>query len=141
MPLDVNTLLRAIDNENNESVLKLTSSEIKKQKNDILQKLGVKGKSLVELHKKLKDYRYVEEIEDLNYGSFVRWINISDPTDVYITIGGIVCDMTATDNGIQIKCKNFYNRFFNFNFNKNLVFQKLSKQEKVLLFAMDNLAS
>ena len=141
MPLDVNTLLRAIDNENNESVLKLTSSEIKKQKNDILQKLGVKGKSLVELHKKLKDYRYVEEIEELNYGSFVRWINISDPTDVYITIGGIVCDMTATDNGIQIKCKNFYNRFFNFNFNKNLVFQKLSKQEKVLLFAMDNLAS
>jgi hypothetical protein len=141
MPLDVNTLLRAIDNENNESVLKLTSSEIKKQKNDILQKLGVKGKTLVELHKKLKDYRYVEEIEELNYGSFVRWINISDPTDVYITIGGIVCDMTATDNGIQIKCKNFYNRFFNFNFNKNLVFQKLSKQEKVLLFAMDNLAS
>ena len=141
MPLDVNTLLRAIDNENNESVLKLTSSEIKKQKNDILQKLGVKGKTLVELHKKLKDYRYVEEIEELNYGSFVRWINISDPTDVYITIGGIVCYMTATDNGIQIKCKNFYNRFFNFNFNKNLVFQKLSKQEKVLLFAMDNLAS
>lgn len=141
MTLDVNTLLRAIDNENNESILKLTSSEIKKQKNDILQKLGVKGKSLVELHKKLKDYRYVEEIEELNYGSFVRWINISDPTDVYITIGGIVCDMIATDNGIQIKCKNFYNRFFNFNFNKNLVFQKLSKQEKVLLFAMDNLAS
>ena len=141
MTLDINTLLRAIDNENNEGVLQLTSTEIKRQKNDILQKLGVKGKTLADLHKKLKDYRYIEDLEQLNYGSFVRWINISDPTEVYITNGGHICDMVATDNSVKITCKNVYNSFFNFDFNSCLVFQKLSNQERVLLIAMDNLAN
>lgn len=141
MTLDINTLLRAIDNENNEGLLQLTSTEIKRQKNDILQKLGVKGKTLVDLHKKLKDYRYIEDLEQLNYGSFVRWINISDPTEVYITNGGHICDMVATNKSVKITCKNIFNSFFNFDFNSCLVFQKLTNQERVLLLAMDNLAN
>ena len=141
MSLDVNTLLRAIDNENNESILKLNSTEIKRQKNDILQKLGVKGQTLVDLHKRLKDYRYIEDLEQLNYGAFVRWINISNPKEVYITNGGIICDMIASDNCVQIKCKNHFNVFFQFDFNSCLVFQKLSAQERVLLSVMDNLAN
>lgn len=141
MEFSVESLLKAVDNENNESILKLSSAEIKRQKNDILQKLGVKGQTLVELHKKLKSYRYIDSIEQLNFGAFVRWINISDPREVYITNGGYVCDMTATDDTIMIRCKNIYHQFFQFDFNACLVFQKLSNQEKVLLYAMDNLAS
>lgn len=141
MTFDVNTLLKAIDNENNESILQLSSSEIKRQKNDILQKLGVKGQTLIELHKKLKEYRYIDNLEQLNYGAFVRWINISDPTEVYITNGGYVCDMLVTDKTVMIKCKNIYHQFFQFDFNACLVFQKMSNQERVLLYAMDNLVS
>lgn len=137
---DVNSLLKAIDNENNAALMSLSTSEIKRQKNDILQKLGVKGKTLADLHKRLKHYRFVEDLNQLNFGAFVRWINISDPTDIYITNGGMVCDMIPTDNGVQIKCKNIYHQFFQFDFNTCLVFQKLSKQEHVLLYALDHLA-
>ena len=140
MSLDVNTLLKAIDNENNEGILKLTSSEIKREKNDILQKLGAKGETLIDLHKKLKEYRYIDNLQQLNYGAYVRWINISNPEEVYITNGGLICDMIAKDDTVKIKCKNKFGRFFCFDFNTNLVFQKLSNQEKVLLFAMDNLS-
>lgn len=141
MEFSVEALLKAADNENNESILQLTSSEIKRQKNDILQKLGVKGNTLVDLHKKLKDYRYIDSLDHLNFGAFVRWINISNPKEVYITNGGYVCEMTVTDNTIIIRCKNVYHQFFQFDFNSCLVFQKLSSQEKVLLYAMDNLVS
>lgn len=141
MTFDVDALLKAVDNENNESMLQLNSAEIKRQKNDILQKLGVKGQTLTELHKKLRNYRYISELDHLNFGSFVRWINISDPTEVYITNGGYVCEMTVTDDTVMIRCKNVYHQFFQFDFNTCLVFQKFSNQEKVLLYAMDNLVS
>lgn len=141
MVFDVDALLRAVDNENNESMLHLSSTEIKRQKNDILQKLGVKGQTLVELHKKLRNYRYIDNLEHLNFGSFVRWINISDPTEVYITNGGYVCEMTVTDDTVMVRCKNVYHQFFQFDFNSCLVFQKFSNQEKVLLYAMDNLVA
>lgn len=141
MEFSVESLLKAVDNENNESVLNLNSKQIKQEKNDILQKLGVKGQTLVDLHKRLKEYRFIDGLENLNFGSFVRWINISDPKDVYITNGGYVCDMTATDDTVIVRCKNIYHQFFQFDFNTCLVFQKLSNQEKILLYAMDNLVS
>lgn len=141
MEFSVESLLKAVDNDNNESILNLSSKQIKQEKNDILQKLGVKGQTLVDLHKRLKDYRFIDGLENLNFGAFVRWINISDPTEVYITNGGYVCDMTATDDTVMVRCKNIYHQFFQFDFNACLVFQKLSNQEKVLLYAMDNLVS
>ena len=141
MEFSVESLLKAVDNENNESILNLSSKQIKQEKNDILQKLGVKGQTLVDLHKRLKDYRFIDGLENLNFGAFVRWINISDPTDVYITNGGYVCEMTATDDTVMVRCKNVYHQFFQFDFNSCLVFQKLSNQERVLLYAMDNLVS
>jgi hypothetical protein len=141
MEFSVESLLKAVDNENNESILNLSSKQIKQEKNDILQKLGVKGQTLVDLHKRLKEYRFIDGLENLNFGSFVRWINISDPTEVYITNGGYVCEMTATDDTVMVRCKNVYHQFFQFDFNSCLVFQKLSNQERVLLYAMDNLVS
>jgi hypothetical protein len=141
MEFSVESLLKAVDNENNESILSLSSKQIKQEKNDILQKLGVKGQTLVDLHKRLKDYRFIDGLENLNFGAFVRWINISDHTEVYITNGGYVCEMTATDDTVMVRCKNVYHQFFQFDFNTCLVFQKLSNQERVLLYAMDNLVS
>lgn len=137
MVLDVEKLLKAVDNDNNQSVLKLSKAGIKKDKNDILQKLGVKGHSLSRLHKQLKEYRYIDNLDSLNFGAYVRWIDIRDPDDVYITNGGHICEMLPSQDDIVIKCKNAYHRFFQFEFNKSLVFQKLSQQEKILLSAME----
>ena len=39
MYLDENDLKKALENENNESIINLTISEIKSEKNNILQKL------------------------------------------------------------------------------------------------------
>ena len=45
-------LLEALDNEKNDSIMGLTSQKIKSNKNDILQRLQIKGSELKLYHKK-----------------------------------------------------------------------------------------
>ena len=139
MGLDVDKLLNALENENNESLLDLNKEKISTMKNDILQKLNIKNDKLKLFHKKLKLYRYVDNVEDINYGSFIRWISLKTPNDIKLTNGGIVCDMKTKDESIYIICKNSLNRFFTLTLEENIIFQKLTSQEEVILSAMNYL--
>ena len=139
MGLDVDKLLNALENENNESLLDLNKEKISNMKNDILQKLNIKNDKLKLFHKKLKLYRYVDNVEDINYGSFIRWISLKTPNDIKLTNGGIVCDMKTKDESIYIICKNSLNRFFTLTLEENIIFQKLTPQEEVILSAMNYL--
>ena len=88
----------ALDNDENESIMKLTSSKIKQYKNDILQKLQLKGKDLKEIHKKLKEYRYCENLDDIQFGAYIRWISLKNPDNIKLTNGGIICDIKSHDD-------------------------------------------
>lgn len=136
---DVNKLLSAIDNDDNENFLKLNKQLIQKYKNNILQQLQLSSDTLKTYHKKLKHYRYVEELTDIKYGNYIRWINIKNPENLYLTNGGLIMDVIFFNDGIQIKCKNNRNRFFNIKFDECVIFQKLTDQERILLEIMDNL--
>ena len=50
--------------------------------------------------------------------------------------------MNITDNGVFCVCKNygFKSRHFNISMDKNLIFQRLTDQELVLLSALDHLS-
>jgi len=139
MGLDIDRLLNALENENNELLLDLNKEKISAMKNDILQKLNIKNDKLKLFHKKLKLYRYVDNTEDINYGSFIRWISLKTPNDIKLTNGGIVCDMKTKDESIYIICKNSLNRFFTLTLEENIIFQKLTPQEEVILSAMNYL--
>jgi hypothetical protein len=78
-------------------------------------------------------------MSDLQYGYYIRWIPLKDPENLYLTNGGIMCDMKIVNNQIQIFCKNFRNRFFQFKFDEAVIFQKISSQEKVILSVLDYL--
>lgn len=136
---DVNKLLTAIDNDDNENFLKLNKQLIQKYKNNILQQLQLSSETLKTYHKKLKHYRYVEELTDIKYGNYIRWINIKNPENLYLTNGGLIMDVNFFNDGVQIKCKNNRNRFFNIKFDECVIFQKLTDQERILLEIMENL--
>lgn len=135
MPFDKEYFKKALENENNESIIELSIQEIKSQKNDILQKLNLSREMLKANTAKLKDYRYVNNINDLNYGSYIRWINLTKHDNLSLTNGGIVCDIKI-NNGIEILCRNTYNNFFQLKFDENLIFQKLTNQEKIILHVL-----
>jgi len=134
--MDIPNLLHALNNENNEAVVDLDYATIAKQKNDLLQQLNLPREELMTLQKKLKPYRCVNTLEDLRFGSYVRWISLKNPEVIKLTNGGIVCDIKQVNADIQIKCKNKMNMLFQLKMSEVLLFQKLSEQEEVILKAL-----
>ncbi len=139
--LNVETLLNALENEDNENILQLDHQKISKMKNDILQRLRLPREKLKQYNKSLKNYRFIDELPELHYGSYIRWITIKNPENIKLTNGGIVCEMKVGDEGIVVVCKNRMNRFFSLKMNETLIFQRLTEQEQVLLSALDYLNS
>ena len=138
---DINKLLHSLENESNSSIMNLTTNKIKEHKNNILQKLQLERTKLKLFHKKLKEYRYCTDMSDLQYGFYIRWIPLKNPENIYITNGGILCDMKIVNDQIHIVCKNNRNRLIQFKFDETIIFQKLSPQEKVILSVLDYLSA
>ena len=134
---EINDLMNALDNENNSSIINLTTSKIKTQKNDILQQLQLPREQLKGFHKKLKHYRYCENLEDVQYGCFIRWIPLKNPANIKLTNGGIVCDIKSYKGQPIFLLKNNLNRFFQVNFDESLIFQKITAQEYLILSILD----
>jgi hypothetical protein len=138
MSLNVDVLLNALDNENNTGVAGLSSSIIKKEKNDILQKLQIYGKELKLFHASLKDYRYINELKDLQVGRYIRWIPLNaDTAEIKLTKGAILVNVFINDNGAMLVCRNALNKSIIVTFDRVLIFQKLSEQEQILIAAID----
>lgn len=135
----IENLLSALENETNSSIMNLTNSKIKCQKNNILQQLQLPREKLKIFHKKLKQYRYCSEFRDIQYGYYIRWVSLKRIDDIKLTNGGIITDLLIMDDGAQIQVKNFKNRFFNIKFDEVIIFQKISSQEKVILRVLDYL--
>jgi hypothetical protein len=140
--MDVNKLLKALDDETNENLLNFTTNKLRELTLHILKELQLPKKNTLELFQKLKDYKYVDEMNDLKYGTYIRWISVENPNNIQLTKGALFCEMKITDEGVFCVCKNlgFSNRHFQIAMDKNLIFQKLTSHELVLLSALDHLS-
>ena len=140
--MDVNKLLKALDDESNETLMNFTTKTMREMTLKILKELHLSKQETINIYNKLKDYKYVDEMNDLYYGTFIRWIPIEDPTNIYLTKGALFCEIKVTDNGLYCVCKNFGfpNRHFQISMDKNLIFQRLTEQELVLLTALDHIS-
>jgi len=138
--MDVEKLLKALDNEENSKFMNLTTKKINDMKVEILKELHLSKTDLQEIFLKLKEYMYVDEMSELRYGAFIRWIPIKDPDNIYLTQGGILCEIKVSDDGIILICKSFSKKHYQFKMDECLIFQKLSSQEQVLLSALDHLS-
>jgi hypothetical protein len=109
---------------------------------NILKELQLPKKDTLDLLKKLNEYKYVDEMNELKYGSYIRWIPIENPDNIYLTQGAIFCEMKITDDGVFCICKiyGYKSRHFQISMDKNLIFQKLTGQELILLSALDHLS-
>jgi hypothetical protein len=140
--LDINNLVEldnALDNDDNENIMNLTTKKILEMNYNILKELHLEKKTTLEYLKKLKGYKYVDELQDLKHGRFIKWIPIIDPTNLPLHYSGMLCEIKITDQGVFIICKNFMHRHYTFKMDECLIFQKLSQQEQVILNALDHL--
>lgn len=139
--------LQALDNDKNESISTLTYSKIRRDINDILQSMQFKSGELKSLHHRLNGYRYIENDADIRVGAYVRWISLKTPDNLVLTNGAHVCGVYGADaddatdaaaGTMRIKCKTTHGnrcRFFVLNADENVLFQKLTDQERIILDA------
>lgn len=140
--MDTQKLLKALDDETNESLMNFTTLKLREMILKILKELQLPRNETLDLMKKLKNYKYVDEMKDLKYGTYLRWIPINDPEYIKLTKGALFCEMKVKEDGVYIICKNYgYNiKHFQIKLDENLIFQKLTEQELVLLSALDHLS-
>jgi len=117
---------------------KLTDSlQIKEIKQNILDKMSFELNEIKQYQKLLKNYRYVDEIDELRYGSYIRYFNISKPS-LNLLRGGFIVDIKNVKNDIQILCKNGFS-FFNIKLGQSVIFQKNTSQEELLIQILDHI--
>jgi hypothetical protein len=142
--LNVAKLLEALDVETNENIMNLTTAKIKEMNLKILKELRLSKKDTLELLTKLNGYKYVDEMNDLKSGTYLRWIPIlnEEIQGYYLTKGAVFCELKVTDEGLNLVLKNygFSNKHFTIKMDDNIVFQKLTSQELVILSALDHLS-
>ena len=139
--MEANQLLKSLENEVHEDILMTTTNLIAKEKNDILQNLQLSREELKTLHKKLKQYRFIDEMNQFKSGNYIRWINLSDPDNLKLTNGAFFMDFKILDDECHILCKNAHHKIIEIKLDECIVFQKLSNQEQIILSAVDYLST
>ena len=148
--MNIEDILHSLDNDRNLSISKLTYDKINNMKYNMLQRLGMNDDELESMLLKLGDYRYVEELQDIQHGAFIRYIpltskngrnrNQNDNSDIILKNGGFICDIKILGSGVQLLCRNHFRKIFQLKLDEVLIFQKLSNQEEIILSVFDYLA-
>ena len=141
--MDTSELLnKAIDDTSNESLMGLTTQKINELNLKVINELQLPKKEALDIMRKLNGYKYADEMDDLKYGTYIRWIKLDNPDDLILTQGAIFTDIKITDQGINLICKNFGygNKRFTIKMDECLIFRKLTNQELILLSALDHLS-
>ena len=134
---DYQKILDIVTKEESNTVLHTSVQDINKRKEDLLNELQLPVSDVKQLLQKLKHYRYVMELPDLELGSYIRWINLNHGESIYLTNGSFIADIMIMKDGIQIRCKNRFGKIHQLKFDEHLIFQKLSDQEHILLQLVD----
>lgn len=124
----------ALTNDKNEGIIKHTKKSIQTKKKDIIYELFL-PKERKEILQKLKDYRHIDEMNEIRVGCYARWINIENKT---LAKGGIIIKVDISDNGIYIVLKNNFN-LFTILFDNVFLFQKITNQENIILSIIDKI--
>jgi hypothetical protein len=132
--MDIDSILNSL-NDNNTDISDLTYNKIKRNNSNILKELSLDNETLEQYIEKLMKYRYVDEINNLKIGSYIRWININETNPKYLKLhnGGRICNIFFTNNDTCIRVY-LYSKFItSIRLNDVIIFQKLSKNEEFIL--------
>ena len=97
--------------------------------------------TLKKYNKSLKNYIYIETINDIKIGHSIKYINIENPKEILLSSNYIICNINANNNGILITLKTYKNRYFTIYFHKYLIFKKISDEEQLILKALDYISN
>jgi hypothetical protein len=138
-PLDVNAILSAMSKNENTTIANMTLQKIAARRNEILSNLDLEPVKYEEFSRKLQLYRVIETPQELRHGQLVRWIPLKSLPKPYLTLGGTIFGIKQNlEDGLhQVTIRNVKGFVFQIRFEVNVVFQRLSREELLILRAVE----
>jgi len=143
-PLDVNAILSAMNKAENNTIANTSKREIDARRHEILSSLNLTPEKLAEFERKLAMYRVIENPYDLKHCQMIRWIPLrSLEARPYVTLGGTLFKIRENleDGTHNITIRNIKRFVFNIRFEANIVFQRLSQEELLILSVVEYINS
>ena len=138
--MDKELLLKAIENDKNLDIMSLTTVKINALKKKVIDLLPIEEETRKDYLSILKDYRFVDELDEFINGRFIRWVKLSNESNFKLERGAAFVEYKITKDDTKIIYKNFYTpKHFQLNFDDCIFFQKLSDQELIILKALDHM--
>ena len=113
------------------------TSTIKHRKLRILQNITIDKDELTHYYKLLTSYRYIDEVDELRMGSYIRFFKLDTQT-LDLGRGGFLADIQVVKQRIVLLFKN-RNRFFKLKMDECILFQKNTQQENILIQILDQI--
>ena len=139
-PLDINAILSAMNKTENNTIANMTLKKIHARRHEILASMNLTPEKLAEFERKLHMYRVIENPYDLKHNQLIRWIPLrSLETRPYVTLGGTLFRVRENieDKMHIVTIRNIKRFVFNIRFELNVVFQRLSNEELMILRAVE----
>jgi hypothetical protein len=143
-PLDVNAILSAMNKAENNTIANTSKREIDAKRHEILSSLHLTPEKLAEFERKLAMYRVIENPYDLKHCQLIRWIPLrSLEARPYLTLGGTLFKVQENkeDGTHLITIRNIKRFIFNIRFESNIMFQRLSQEELLILSVVEYIQS
>lgn len=126
--VDIHELLDSLNDEKYDYILNKTAYDIQHEVYTILNENEIEH--IQQYAQKLLSYRYVDDLNELHVGKFIRWIRRGDKK---LTNGNILVNVDFTKKGTQLLMKSPTNRFIRIHWDDCIVFQILTPDEQLLL--------
>jgi hypothetical protein len=139
-PLDINAILSAMNKIENSTIANMTLKKIAARRHEILSSLNLTPEKMEEFERKLHMFRVVESPNELKHNQLIRWIPLrSLETRPYVTLGGCLFKVKYNDEESLnvVTIRNVKRFVFNIKFELNVVFQRLSQEELLILRAVE----
>lgn len=99
--------------------------------------LGNDEEKVSTIASRLINYRHVEDINEIHLGKFTKLLHKTQSVKKLLN-AGVVTGIKFCDTGCNILFLNtFSNRVMQYRFDEYLFFQRLSDQEKLILYSLD----
>lgn len=123
-----------------------TKTDLQEDIETILNQVFLSNIERETFSKRLKEYRYIDEIPEFVVGRHIRWIqnpnsqSFSPDKKPVLTNGGILTDIKFRDNGVYLLCKMYdgsrrKTMFHQYKIEDYHSFQKISPEEWIILMA------
>lgn len=111
------------------------SKTIKERKKSILNTLVLEPKEMKHYQDLLLEYRYVDELDELRMGSYLRFFRLNTDT-LSLGRGGFLADIKFKNQSILLLLKN-RSSFFKLKMEECILFQKNTPQEEIIIHILD----